>query len=508
MKKVIYIIIPLLIILASCYDDKGNYDYTNLPDIAIKAKDTVNITQLHTLKLSADVNLNGDTEADYEFSWRIWSNNIGGVNQQKVIGNTRNLVYEVTDTPGTYTLVLTVRNKITDVKTYKQIHLVVSGSITEGIMVLQEKDGKSDFDLIMSPYFSNRVSTDEILHNCYETVNGESLTGRGVKIGSFFALGRYQEVIVLTDKDGVRLSAVSMQKTYDISTLMYDMSSWKPENYISWRYYSSPCTYAFDGIISDGRIYERAATPSSSFPIYTEPILKDGMTYKASPYVPQWYPVWRYQGIIYDEENGRFLSFDGNTWILKELPVATEEQPFNWGNMHATLRYMETGYNNYEYGLFEDWITHKLTLCVFNFMTTPNIGVGKYMADNCPELQDARYYAVGSLGPIFLYATDRNIYRYDYNGTNTGEKIYTLIDPNEKITGMKIFKPCIDVFITSHPYNNKVLILSTYNVNKKEGKIYMYYINEVNGMIDIASEKVFEGFGEILDMEYNFPKYI
>ena len=74
---------------------------------------------------------------------------------------------------------------------------------------------------------------------------------------------------------------------------------------------------------------------------------------------------------------------------------------------------------------------------------------------------------------------------------------------DEKITGMKIFKPCIHRFIPNHPYNNKVLILSTYNESKKEGKIYMYYINEVNGMIDIASEKVFEGFGEILDMEYN-----
>ena len=72
---------------------------------------------------------------------------------------------------------------------------------------------------------------------------------------------------------------------------------------------------------------------------------------------------------------------------------------------------------------------------------------------------------------------------------------------------MKIFKPCIHRFIPNHPYNNKVLILSTYNESKKEGKIYMYYINEVNGMIDIASEKVFEGFGEILDMEYNYPKY-
>ena len=169
---------------------------------------------------------------------------------------------------------------------------------------------------------------------------------------------------------------------------------------------------------------------------------------------------------------------------------------------------METGYDNYEYGLFEDWTTHKLTLCVFNFDTSPNIAVNMYSADNCPELQDARYYAVGSLGPLFLYATDRDIYRYNYNGTNRGEKIYTLTDPDEKITGMKIFKPCIDRFIPSHPYNNKVLIFSTYNANKKEGKVYMYYINEVNGTIDISSEKVFGGFGEILDMEYNYPKYI
>ena len=54
-------------------------------------------------------------------------------------------------------------------KTYKQIHLVVQGSITEGWMVLQEKDGKTDFDLIMSPYFSNRVTQDEILHDVYKT---------------------------------------------------------------------------------------------------------------------------------------------------------------------------------------------------------------------------------------------------------------------------------------------------------------------------------------------------
>ena len=35
----------------------------------------------------------------------------------------------------------------------------------------------------------------------------------------------------------------------------------------------------------------------------------------------------------------------------------------------------------------------------------------------------------------------------------------------------------------------------------------MYYVNPGNGAIDISSEKIFGGFGEILDMDYNFPKY-
>lgn len=507
MKKIIYLFffIPLMINLAACYDDTGNYDYTDLPDIDIKIQDTVYATQFKTLELTADVDLNDAPESDYEFNWRIWSNDIGGVWEQKEIGNSRNLTYEVAEVPGSYTLVLTVTNKKTEVQTYKQIYLAVQGSITEGWMVLQEREGKTDFDLIMSPYFSNRVENDEILHNVYETVNGEALTGRGVVIGSYFCIGRYQNVIVLTDKGGARLSAITMQKTFDMSTLVLDLSSWKPESYIFWQYYWSPGRFGYDAIVSNGRFYEYSAISSTGFTTYTEPILKDGLTYKASPYAPKWFDY--YQGILYDEIGGRFLGIENNTWILKELAVATTTQPFDWRNMHASLRYMETGYNNYEYGLFEDWDTKKMTLCVFNFDTKPNIGVGKYPADNCPELEKAKYFAVGSLGPVFLYATDRDIYRYDYNGTNTGEKLYTLTQADEKITGMKIFKPCIDRFIPNHPYNNKVLILSTYNESKKEGKIYMYYINEVNGMIDIASEKVFEGFGEILDMEYNYPKY-
>lgn len=505
MKKLIYLffLLPLMLNLAACYDDQGNYDYTDLPDVAIKMQDTLYVTQFKTLELTAEVDLDGVPESDYEFSWRIWSNDVAGTWAQKEIGNGKHLTHEVLETPGSYTLLLTATDKKTEVKTYKQIYLTVQGAITEGWMVLQEKEGKTDFDLIMSPYFSNRVENDEILHNVYETANGEPLDGRGVVIRAYFNIGRYQDVIVFTDKGGARLSAITMQKTFDVSTLVRDLSSWKPESYIFWHYYYSPGRLGYEAVVSNGRFYIYNSIGAYGFTTYTEPILENGMTYKASPYAPTWFDY--YSGILYDEIGGRFLGVEQNTWILREL--ATPEEQFDLGNMHASLRYMEHGYRNLEYGLFEDWDTKEMTLCAFNFDVKTNIARGKYSADNCPELKDAKYFAVGALGPVFLYATDRDIYRYDYEGTNAGEKLYTLAKADEKITGMKIFKPCIDRFITSHPYNNKVLILSTYNESKKEGKIYMYYINEVNGMIDVTSEKVFEGFGEILDMAYNYPKY-
>ena len=508
MKKIINLglLACLMAGFTACYEDEGNYDYIELPNVSIEAKDTIYATQFKLLEVPVGINLDGDSENDYEYSWRIWSNEPLGNRNQREIASTKDLSYELSDViPGSYTLLLTCHNKKTDVNTYKEIYLAVQGAITEGWMVLHEKDGKSDFDLIMSPYFSNRSETDEILRNLYESVNGEPLQGRGAKIASYFCKGRYQDVIVLTDQGGARLSATTMQRTFDMSTLMKDMTGLKPENYLLCNYYWSPVYYGFDALISNGRFYLYSAIGDMGFTTYTEPILKDGMEYKASPYGPKWFDY--YTGIIYDELGGRFLGVENNTYILKDMATPTREQPFDWSDMHSTLRYMDTGYNYYEYGLMKDWYTGKHVLYVFNFDTKPNIAVTMYSADNCPSLDEAKYFAIGSLGNVFYYATDRDIYQFDYAGTLEGKKVYSLSDANEKITGMKIFKPCVDRYISTHPYNNKILVLSTYNENTKEGKVYMYYVNESNGVIDDTSEKVFEGFGEIIDMEINYPKY-
>ena len=501
MKHIIrslFVILLLLFVTVSCYRDIGNYDYTPLPEIRISSKDTIYVKQFDTLHLGVEVDFDGQPANEYDFEWRIWANTVGGEDKKKSIGTNKELIYYTTESPGSYALVLTCRNKETDVKVYKEITLLIQGTISEGWMVLQEKNGKTDFDLIMTPFISKRIEKDVILSDLYESVNGEPLKGKGVKIGSYYALGRYQYVTILTEDGGVRLSAVTMQKTYDIPTLMLDKKPLKVENYFYFPYYWC-LGRGSEVIISDGRYYINEMLGKG----FTEPILKGGETYKSSRWAPRW--LWTYKGMIYDELKGRFLGIKAPMLTATSLPEAVG-RICDWNDMKASLRYIETGFKHYEYALMEDWNTHQLTLYVFNFDAKNNFDVAKYSADHCSELDQALYYAVGERGNIFYYSTGKDIYLYDYIGTNTSKKVYTVKD-GELITNMKILKPTLHKIVPNHPYDNKVLILSTHNERTGEGKVYMYYFNESNGEIDFGSEKVFSGFGRIIDMDYNFPKY-
>lgn len=506
-NKLIYIafFIGAMVCLSSCYNDNGNYDYISLPDVKITTdKDAYAAEQFQTLEIAADVDLAGDSEADYEYTWRLWSNDIKRKDYQKekVIGNEKNLSFKVEELAGLYTLVFTCHNKRTNVDTFKQMALTVQGSITEGWLVLHEKDGVTDFDLIKTPFFSSRVDKDIVLRNLY-AMNGEQLEGRGVRIGSFIDYQR-QYVTIMTDKGGAKLEGSTMQKIFDMSSLMTDGKPWNPQNYIWSPYKGAFSRYGYEVMVNDGRVY--IYNTIWNFTSYVEPIQPDGLTYRASKYMPRF--IWgSYYGegiVIYDDLNGRFLYVD-KQFKLRTLPDATG-YPFDWNNMHGNLIYMDMGFKNHDLGLIEDWDTHKKTLYEVNFDEKKlNLAIVKqYPVGDCPEMDNAKYYAIGERGPVFYYATDKKIYLYDYSGTHNAKEVYALSNANEKITGMKILKA--NKFGSNHPYSNKVLILSTYNESTKEGKVYMYYFNESNGIINLESEHVFTGFGEVLDMEYNWPK--
>ena len=483
--------------LTACYEDKGSYDYTPLPDVQMdNLLETYSVTQFDTLKINPDVDLGGIENVTY--SWRIWSDALAG-SEFIQLSDQKELKCQVSEVPGSYTMVFSISDAKRNVNVYKSMKLKVQGVVTDGWMVLHEKDGKSDFDLLISPFFTNKAQKDLRFTGMYESVNGEPLAGgRGVRISSYFT-GNFQYVYIMTENAGVRLSAINMQKMSDLSSLILDGKPLKPVNYsfIPW----GSMGYFTEEVISDGRFYMSMFGDN----LFTEPVLMNGMTYEAAPYMPRWL-AWGMRGVIYDQLHGRFLMVVNNIMNFQSM-TPTAGSLFDWNNMEAHLVYLESGFNKYEYAVMEDWTTHERTLCVIDFISEGGTyAIAEYSTAGCPEFAKADCFAIGGRGNVFYYSFGNKIYLYDYSGTNSA-KLIKEMSADEVITHLELQKPNEGYYMKNHPFDNKVLTVATYNEKTGEGKVYMYYVNEANGIMDLASEKVWKGFGRIIDMEFNYAKY-
>lgn len=145
MRKILYILVSVLLV-ASCSQDKGNYTYVDLNEPAIGAIQDQNVLTFSTLSIVPDL---GDGEfgpEDYAFEWKAIDRM--SASDPVVIGNERNLEYEVVLPPGSYALLFTVTEKATDLYWQKEVNLTVSSSMSEGWMVLCSDEGYARLDMV------------------------------------------------------------------------------------------------------------------------------------------------------------------------------------------------------------------------------------------------------------------------------------------------------------------------------------------------------------------------
>ena len=486
-----------LLILFSCFNTRDNTTYGPIPQIEIEGlQDNYSVTQFDTLSLKPKVSSSINAK-DLNYSWRLWSNAPGGSKLDSISGDI-GLNYVVNNIPGAYTLLFTVTNNLNNVKAYKKVDLKIQGVITEGLMILQDKGGVTDFDFVSSPFFTHRVSKEIHLKNMFESIHHEKLErGRGVDISSYYT-GNFQYVYLLTEKAGVRLSATTLQRLTDLSAMMIDKKPLKPQayTYLPW----GTMNFFAEVLISDGRYYNSSFNANQ----FTEPILRGGLSYRASPFVPRQLQ-WVFRGVVYDEENGRFLVAVNDGISLQSMPHV-EGTTFDWNHLTAHLVYLESGFKDYEYAVMEDWKTRERSLYVINFKDeNVRYDIGKYSMSGCPEIKDAVGFAVGSRGNVFYYCTKNTLFLYDYSGSNKASAVWNAKN-GEQISLIKLLKPNEGRYMRNHPFDNKVLIISTKSA-KNGDQIHLFYVNEANGAIDLQSHKTLSGFGDIIDIEFNYAKY-
>ncbi|WP_185957420.1 PKD-like family lipoprotein [Saccharicrinis carchari] len=150
----------LLLLLASCTEDLGNYDYIDLKEIEFNNIES-EITALSFSDLVIEPELGDINESNYLFEWKAIRRD--GDMQTTIIGEEKNLNYSVKLPPALYSLVYTVREKEAEVFSRKVVELRVKSITSEGWLVLCDDNGNARLDIhskvtdqtyfdILSPY--------------------------------------------------------------------------------------------------------------------------------------------------------------------------------------------------------------------------------------------------------------------------------------------------------------------------------------------------------------------
>ena len=144
MKTLKYVLgLMILIILTACYEDKGNYDYHEIDEVRVKGiPESVEIDRFSKLEIKPDISgsIFGNDTSKYSYEWKI---------ANKVISTQKDLDYEVSNAQGSYTLLFTIAEKETKVKTFVTTKLIVNYSTSsDGILGVSSKEGKADLSYL------------------------------------------------------------------------------------------------------------------------------------------------------------------------------------------------------------------------------------------------------------------------------------------------------------------------------------------------------------------------
>ncbi|MDE5611677.1 MAG: hypothetical protein K2I90_06625, partial [Odoribacter sp.] len=171
---------------------------------------------------------------------------------------------------------------------------------------------------------------------------------------------------------------------------------------------------------------------------------------------------------------------------------------FDVNDIGMDILWFEHGFQDYGYAVFQDEAGAKwLYLADFNKAMDNSMAVSKYEMTALPDITEARFYSTGSQGAVFLYATEKDIYTFEYDGSKTAIKINNPFGANEVITAMKVYKP----YATTNRLNEadgRLLYVATWDGT--EGRLYEFSLNEANGWLrDKKPLEVFDGMGRIVD---------
>jgi len=476
--------------MTACFEDEGNYDYSPLPEFYVDTvglKTEMTITQHSTLTLPSRLVYSGN-KSELSYAWSLYEASSGQYdNPADTLCTTEDCNAQISVTPGTYILEFSAIRP-DGYKTFFQYELHVESVVGSGELVLYDRNGQVDIDIIKSTRQIGSLEESSVLRNLYTSMNASyPLNGTpvGLSVTSNF-------VSVFTTNDGMRMHSDDLRHMYKFNEMFLTAPTTKKVEGLF-------TATANDVIVNDGKVHVTLLQWSGNLPLYPTPKVIMNSSYVAAPYTAE---ASAGGMLCYDMEHCRFLY---STMYSSEFVACSMA---GMSGLNDDLLAFQRGYTPvgtyYAYAYLEKRDTKERHVLIM--ITGRNENNNRPVADislhSCPEIASAKFITNNELSPVLHYATANNIYRVTYDiSTKTANPDATpswTAPAGEEITLMRMTNDA-GIDIADSPAN-KVLFVATWNGS--EGKVYYLNVNLTSGEVSAEPIEVFGGFGKIYDLKF------
>jgi len=533
MKRLLYIL-PIIALLTSCFEDKGNYDYHDLEDVKIDTTDVgmlkeYSIMRFDTLHLEPKVYFEGAEATDKSpltYQWTIFSANSGSGASAVIdtIGTERILNAPITRTGGNYYVQLIVTNSNDGIRKFFRVPVAVSEVFDGGWMVFYERadnPGNSDLALIYNPWTKLNANYNRYYTDLYETTNGELLPGRPIRcldIAVSLASGN-NYVGLCTDKTLVGVSENGIEKALAFADFFHNPPAeeapvWYGEHGSGVMSGQSSEVF-FNGNQIYTNTYSFSATQGRTTK-FSVAKFADGIGTLA-PWNAEVPNTLNYGVVVYDQTYHKFMyagynaaklqSFgeqDSNTAAFDVNNTGMELLMGDWGRGES----MGVSLRPYDYIIMRK--SSEYYLAVANFATTnpqsTAIGVGLYpMNSLCPDIASVSSMAASHVGSFIYYGAKDKVYTFAYDSKQPASEAWTAPE-GEEVTCVRVMKYYHGTVYGYGmvPKSDNLIHIATWSKTEKKGHVYQYLINPASGILSTDKCYDYSIPGKVKDMAWKF----
>lgn len=492
--------------LASCYDDKGNYSYTEINQVSIAFdQETYEVDRYMQLEIKPTLTFSSDLNTSYEYFWVIQTGR--SLTQNDTISRERELKADINIKTGVYTLYLAVKDVNTGVVFRKDVSLSVKTELSQGFLIACNNGGQLAIDMLARKSLVKDDADNFVLIKNLEVRQNlpvfsapKSIRYSMVDVMDYMvsfwdpAYSDYVNSIVTQDAI-LHLNEnleISTRTDVHINATIPFPTPFRPENNFNFM--------DEEFVFANGEVYWRSSG-------VTEEYFVAPMNASAEPYAV--YPdllVLSASGynlhekaLYYDVTNKRFVAQKrGDKFLSPFQPVEGEPDMYNIG---MEMEYMRgPAYDNNGFAVARGASTSDRALFMYTGSDALSSKGTRFPLNAYPSIADAKHFEVSSTHPYFYYATDTEVYQCNYGvGVATAVRFFTAGG------GKKISRIKFNRFTPDNPYAEGVdkLLICVNNESGGDtdcGELHVYTIQDGNAAPEIFG--TFTGLGRIVDVAF------